>query len=583
MRRQDGHERVKSVATDADSRIGQSRSVSSAGAPASYQARRFDSESKLRDPRPHPVGETQEPEDEPTIISARRREGASPRAMPPPLPPRRPLAAPPPAAAELQPGTLISGQYLVERVVGSMGACVLVKVRHARLGQRFNLKYLTREASREPDAVTKFLHAARAAMSLQGEHIARMVDAGCLASGLPYVITEAFQGSELREVLRVRGALAQAEAVDVVLQAAEALAVAHRHGVVHGSLSPSTLFVACGSDGLPIIKVLDFGSSETLRSEPLALKLQSWNQGTAIFWESSRLWDTLAYSAPEQLRSNGEPTPLSDVWALGATLYELLSGARPFHSESASSLLAAVVADEPVPLTALCRRLPQELEAVVLRCLSKEPHARFGSVADLAAALRPFASAQTQPTIDRIARIGNSASRQPALSGQQHAMVRVGPSVSATPAAMRAPAKATPSRGSHPLRSLVFAALAAAAGLGAGAVVARSTITWRGDAHVSSQAPSVAALVAPPSTPPSSAASTNVSHPSTSPLPAAPPEPPKPPSINPEAPSTPAAAQRRTASARHVNTSADATPKARRAQRSDARTNEKDELFSRMQ
>ncbi|HWA78149.1 MAG TPA: protein kinase [Polyangiaceae bacterium] len=438
-------------------------------------------------------GDEQDLDEDPTRIHAPRALGALPSSLPPPPPLPRFEGAPDSRriATDLGAGALISDQYVVERVVGNMGPCVLVKVRHARLGQRFHLKYLRAEGCKTPEAVGRFLNGARAAMNLRSEHAARTVDAGRLPSGAPYIVFEAFQGSELRELLRVRGALTPTEAVDFVLQAAEAVAEAHRQGLTHGGLSPSTLFVTRRSDGLPIIKVLEFGDAETLRANPLGVKIRSWNHGTAAFWESTRLWDTLAYSAPEQLRM-AQATPLSDVWALGATLHELLSGSPPFHAESASSLLAAIVADTPAPLTALCNGLPRGLEAIVLRCLSKEAHARFPSVADLAAALREFASPEAQLGVDRIARIQSfDPQHAPLSAGPSRAIVRVGPSpVPSSPSsAATLPTPGPPSTAAPPaqtfatrslglalLGSALLAALGVLGGTLAGAAVARSAL-----------------------------------------------------------------------------------------------------------
>jgi serine/threonine-protein kinase len=420
-----------------------------------------------------------------------------------------------PPVADLQVGQLISNQYVVERVVGAMGACVHVKVRHARLGQRFQLKHLSSEAARKPDASQRFLDGARGAMRLGGDHIARTVDAGHLPSGLPYVVSEAFQGSELREVLRVRGALTPTEAVDFMLQAGEAVAEAHRHGLSHGSLSPSTLFVTRRSDGMPIVKVLDFGISETLRGDPLGVKQRSWEQGTAVFWESSRLWDTLAYSAPEQVRG-GDATPLSDVWALGATLYELLIGAAPFQAQSATSLLAAIVADPPNELGARGSTLSRGLEGVVLRCLSKEPGSRYPSVADLAAELAPFASPDAQLTVDRIARIQSYDAHRVPLSNSNRAIVRVGPSPARpapapTPPPLPPATAERPARVIHPLVLLLLTALGVLAGTVTGAFVAKNallrsdtprtalnaTVAAAKPTTVVAPPPSAAALVAP--------------------------------------------------------------------------------------
>jgi serine/threonine-protein kinase len=310
-----------------------------------------------------------------------------------------------PAIIELEEGTLVADQYEVERVVGKVGTCMLVKVRSVRHGGRLVLKHLTPKACAEPFAVEQFLNAARVAMRLRSEHTAHTVDAGTLETGLPYLVTESFQGAELRDILRVRGSLPRAEAIAVVLQAAHALAEAQRQGLAHGSLSPSALFLTRGPEGQTLAKVLDFGSSATLRVNPFAVRLRHWTQGTAVFSESIRLWDTLACTAPERLRDFADATHAGDVWSLGAVLYELLLGKAPFSATSAPALVAAVVADEPRFEGALARRLPRELKRVILRCLSKSPTARFQSAHELAVALRRFAPKESRPLVDRIARI----------------------------------------------------------------------------------------------------------------------------------------------------------------------------------
>jgi serine/threonine-protein kinase len=361
---------------------------------------------------------------------------------------------------------------LVERVVGKMGSSMLVKVRHVRHDGRFLLKYLTPKACSEPHAIDQFLQAARASMRLRSEHTAHTVDAGRLSGGLPCLVTESFHGSELREILRVRGAFGREAAVDLALQAAHSVSEAHRHGIAHGSLSPSALFLTSGPEGQPLLKVLDFGSAATLRRDPLSIRLRHWTQGTAVFSESIRLWDTVACTAPERLRGSSEATTAGDVWALGAILYEMLLGAPPFAALSTPALVAAIAADRPESARKLGQSLPHELERVVLRCLAKDPDARFQSVHELAVALRRFASPEVRPIVERIERIQDYDPEQPLRFVPSRGLPGAHPEHSTTLGTEQPPATRHSGRRRWGA-SLLFATVGALAGVLLGTFVGR--------------------------------------------------------------------------------------------------------------
>ena len=353
---------------------------------------------------------------------------------PPPSPPSWAARGKPKARAESAParsvheqeireGDILAEKYSVVRKLGRAGAGEVALVRHVELGQHFLFKYLPPEACSYPDTVARFLRGARSALQLMSEHAARTIDAGRLSSGVPYVVTEYLDGSTLRDLLRMQGGLLISDAVDLVLQAAVAVAESHRHGVVHGSLSPSTLFVAEAPDGSSFVKVMDFGVA--LRADSL--------HGAEILHptgDTERAVEALSCTAPEQIRRAGDVDARTDVWALGAILYESLTGFPVYHTDNVAGMLAMIAADPPPVLTSHLPDAPGALERVILRCLEKERRARYASVAELAVALRSFASLEGEGLVDQITRTLGRANRP--LNSR--ALVRVGPVTPAEPA-----------------------------------------------------------------------------------------------------------------------------------------------------
>lgn len=303
-------------------------------------------------------------------------------------------------------GEVLAGKYRVERIPGRNGLGVLVQVRHMELGQEVTLKFLVPDACMYPEFVQRFIREARAAVKVQGEHVARVTDVGRLASGAPYMVREFLRGPDLSEVLKVRGPLPIAEACDYIIQAAEAVAEAHVLGIAHRNLRPTTLVVTRRSDGAPLVKVFDFAAAEALHVEPFA------KQSVSLVG-SSALLSSLPYLSPEQVRDPQGVDFRADVYGLGAILYELLAGIAPFEAESAPALLAMVAADLPVRLRTLRFGLPMPLEEAVMRALEKSRELRFSTVAEFALALKPYASADSSSSIERIVRLSRRGTRPP--------------------------------------------------------------------------------------------------------------------------------------------------------------------------
>jgi serine/threonine-protein kinase len=292
-------------------------------------------------------------------------------------------------------GTVLAGKYVVEHVIGSGGMGCVVAARHRDLGQAVAMKFLRADVLGEKAAVERFLREARAVVSIKSEHVAKVSDVGKLENGAPYMVMEHLVGKDLAAVLAGGGKIAMADAIDYVVQAAEAIAEAHSHGVVHRDLKPANLFLARRADGSALIKVLDFGIAKALAKNPADHSLTA--TGSAL--------GTPMYMSPEQVRDAKTVDPRTDIWGLGTTLYELLAGEPPFEADTLPALCAAIVSDPPPPLRQMRPEVPAALEAIVNRCLEKLPANRYQTVAELARDIAPYAPLRCEMLLERIVRI----------------------------------------------------------------------------------------------------------------------------------------------------------------------------------
>lgn len=302
--------------------------------------------------------------------------------------------------AGLERGQVIDGKYAVEALLTTGGMGVLARARHTVLGTSVVIKLL-RAPEVDAETLGRFLREARAGAALDSAFVARVLDAGILETGRPYLVLEHLRGSDFAEVLQKTGPLPVADAVLYVLQAAEALAVAHARGIVHRDIKPANLFLADSSDGSRMLKVLDFGIAKA--AEDSGLDDASGNlTGSAAIMGSPR------YMSPEQLEQTASVDARTDIWSLGAVLYELLSGAPAFDAPNLAGIAGAILTRQPRPLGELRKDIPPELDAVVLHCLEKRRDQRPADMAELAGQLAPFAPAAAEPVIERIGRIARS-------------------------------------------------------------------------------------------------------------------------------------------------------------------------------
>jgi serine/threonine protein kinase len=298
-------------------------------------------------------------------------------------------------------GDLVGGKYVCERVLGAGGMGVVVAARHTQLDQQVAIKVLLPAALRDPSAADRFLREARTAAAIKSDHVARVMDFGTLDSGAPYLVMEHLEGTDLKAVLSAEPSLPVPAIVDYAIQACEALFEAHRRGIVHRDLKPANLFLARRVDGSPLVKILDFGISKTVSQVATAAG------SDASITKTGAVFGTPAYMSPEQLRSSKHVDHRTDIWSMGVTLFELVTGRLPFGDpdDGVVAMVAHILEDVPPRVSTLRPGVPPGLDDVVARCLCKEPSDRYASAAVLAEALAPFASAASAETLRRIERM----------------------------------------------------------------------------------------------------------------------------------------------------------------------------------
>lgn len=332
-------------------------------------------------------------------------------------------------------GDVIAEKYRVERVLGRGGMGVVVAATHMDLGELRAIKLMLPQVAENPEHAQRFQREARISARLKSEHAAKVYDTGRLADGTPYMVMEHLEGFDL-STLRKRGHVPSIqEAARYILQALDALAEAHSLGLVHRDIKHANIFVARGPDGEPCVKVLDFGIS----------KMQFDTEGVTA---TGQMLGTPAYMAPEQMRGARDLDARADIWALGVLLYWFLTGRYPYEGNDPVALIARVVSGEPpLPPSAHRPELPPSLDALILRCIERDPANRPADVAEIARSLGPFV-AGCEALVARIER---------RLSGRTSVTLDlgVGPAVPPMPSLPSSPNAAliTPSAAAEPTAS----------------------------------------------------------------------------------------------------------------------------------
>lgn len=266
------------------------------------------------------------------------------------------------------------GDYRIVRAIGSGGMGVVYDAEHRALGRRVALKVLSEDALADPVALARLRREALSMGALQHPHVVQVSD---FSEGPPpFLVMEILSGRSLRDRLAKGGPLPFGDACLIAVQLLAALGAAHRAGIVHRDVKPANVFVVDTPVTDVFVKLLDFGIAKLL------------TEGAPALTHHDAIVGSAPYMAPEQIRGL-EIDAKTDLFALGVTLYEILSGRKPFVPGPTESVMVAILRGGPI---APLERVPPELEKVVLRALQRSPTARYLTAEEMSAALMPFVS-----------------------------------------------------------------------------------------------------------------------------------------------------------------------------------------------
>ncbi len=274
-------------------------------------------------------------------------------------------------------GQVLAGTYAIVRVIGEGGMGRVYEARHTRIhGKRFAVKLLHPEYARLPEVLSRFQREAEAAASIQSPHVGDVYDIGRTDDGRPFIVAEYLDGRELAVFLKERGRLDVQLAVRVVRHVCKALSAAHQLGIVHRDMKPENVFLV-GDLASPTAKVIDFGISKVKEA------------GGQSLTKTGMIMGTPSYMAPEQAKGERVDHRV-DIYAVGAILYELVTGKRPFDKIDPTATIMAVLLEEPERPCALNPSLPEALEMVIQHAMAKAPEARYQTMDELESELAAF-------------------------------------------------------------------------------------------------------------------------------------------------------------------------------------------------
>ena len=277
------------------------------------------------------------------------------------------------------------GPYEVVNAIGAGGMGEVYRAKDTRLGRSVAIKVLPESFARDNDRLLRFEQEARAVAALNHPNILAIHDIG-EQNGAPYLVSELLEGESLRVEVE-QGRLGTRKSVDYAVQIAQGLAAAHEKNIVHRDLKPDNIFIT--KDGR--VKILDFGLAKLTAAGELPESATLTSAAT----EPGKVMGTVGYMAPEQVRGAAVDNR-TDIFSLGAVLYEMVSGKQAFRRDTAAETMTAILKEDPSELDEATQPVSPGIQRIVSRCLEKKPEQRFQSAKDLAFALEAITGTGTK-------------------------------------------------------------------------------------------------------------------------------------------------------------------------------------------
>jgi serine/threonine protein kinase len=275
-------------------------------------------------------------------------------------------------------GLVIDERYRLEKVIGSGGMSRVYQASHVRSGGKLAIKIIELHLSHRPDTMKRCEQEARAMMEIQSNHVVRAHDVGTFPTGQLYVVMELLNGETLEDMIKRDGPIPWDRVATMALQICSGLTAGHKRGIFHRDVKPQNCMRVDLDDNVDHVKLIDFGLARDM------------NSGEAGVTQEGIILGTPEYMAPELIASRATPDARSDVYALGATMYKLLTGSAVFHEKNALDTLFQHKHTAPRPPSQVAPDLeiPGSIDAIVMQALAKDPAQRFVSVDEMAQRLR---------------------------------------------------------------------------------------------------------------------------------------------------------------------------------------------------